>query len=81
MEGVETIHGEDGYTIHLEPKDFEDAVILIAGIKATIIQHLCDDKNCEDCNAASAKGLCKAGSCAAAIVDYLRKESKRRGEI
>ena len=80
MEGAETIHGEDGYTIHIELKDFEDAVILVAGIKATIIQHLCGDKNCEDCKATSEKNFCKAGSCAAAIADFLRRESGRRNQ-
>ena len=81
MQGADTIHGDEGYIIHLELKDFEDVLELVTGIHATIVHRFCEGADCDKCRATSEKGLCKAGSCAAAIVDYLRKESKRRGKI
>lgn len=78
MQGADTIHGDEGYTIHIELKDFDDILELVAGIQATIVNRFCNVADCNNCRAASEKGLCKAGSCAAAIVDYLRRESKRQ---
>ena len=81
MESATTIHGDEGYTIHLELKDFEDVLELVTSIQATIVHRFCEGADCNKCRATSEKGLCKAGSCAAAIVDDLRSESNRRGKI
>lgn len=78
MGSTETVHGDEGYAIHFELKDFDDVLELVTGIQATIVHRFCEGADCDKCRAASEKGLCKAGSCAAAIVDYLRSESKRQ---
>ncbi len=78
MQSETRLHGDEGYTIHLELKDFDDVLELVTGIHATIVHRFCEGADCDKCRAASEKGLCKSGSCAAAIVDYLRSESKRQ---
>ena len=81
MGEAETIHGDEGYTIHLELKDFEDVLELVTSIHATIVHRFCEGADCDKCKKASEKGLCKSVSCAAAILDFLRSESNRRGNV
>ena len=78
MSETAKIHGNEGYAIHIELKDFDDVLELVTGIQTTIVHRFCEGADCDKCRAASEKGLCKAGSCAAEIIDYLRSESKRK---
>lgn len=78
MQNETKLHGDEGYAIHLELKDFDDVLEIVTGIQATIVHRFCEGEDCDKCRAVSEKGFCKAGSCAAAIVDYLRSESKRQ---